>query len=368
MKNQMNSRDYELISAYLDIQLGNKDRARFEDRLKANPVLREELNEISKTRVLLRSLPRQRAPRNYYVTAQTVQPRQPLKLAPFFGIVSAVASVLLALFIFGSTFLSPTSQVALAPASVPPSETVTVQQEIARSAALPITPTEEAPVIAMGAPVQATSTPISPIENSPQPEIATPTTIYIYIYPQTITPENPFAIALAPTETPTVSCDLLYQSVPAPSAGDIYNCPTPTGTLSQYLESILSTATSTYTPTATLTVTPSPTETPSPTYTPSPTETPTLTETPIPPTLEAPPQAQKSAPSGGGETSSEPAPPMLSQNSISPTEAAQDQSQAPNTAPNYSFLSYLLLTVEISLAAIAVIAGITAIILRIRSR
>jgi hypothetical protein len=36
--------------------------------------------------------------------------------------------------------------------------------------------------------------------------------------------------------------------------------------------------------------------------------------------------------------------------------------------PNVSFLNYIVLTVEISLAAIAILAGITAIILRIRAR
>ena len=374
MKNQISSRDYELISAYLDSQLGNKDRAAFEERLKADPELRNELKEISKTRVLLRSLPRQRAPRNYYVTAQVARTRPVPKLAPLFGIVSAVASVLLAVLIFGSTLLSSTTQVAMAPAPSLPDETVPVQQEIARNIAPTEPPTESAPAAMLGAPIQASPTPFSPEVISTEPQKATPTTIYVYVYPSTTTPENPFSIALAPTETPTVSCDEYYQSVPLPSSVDIVHCPTPTGTLSQYLESILSTATPTYTPTitttptSTLTSTPSPSVTPSPTYTPSPTESPTPTETPVPPSLEAPAQAEKSAPSGAGETSTEATPSSRILTAGSPTEAAQDQSQAPNAAPNYSFLGYLLLTVEISLAVIAVLAGITAIILRIRAR
>ncbi len=374
MKNQINSRDYELISAYLDNQLGNKDRAAFDERLSADPELRNELKEISKTRLLLRSLPRQRAPRNYYVTAQAVRTRPALKLAPLFGIVSAVASVLLAVVIFGSTLLSSATQVAMAPASSLPNEAVPVQQQIARNTAPTISPTESAPAVMLGAPIQASPTPFSPEVNSTLPQNATPTTIYVYVYPLTTTPENPFSIAIAPTETPTLSCDEYYQSVPLPSSADIVHCPTPTGTLSHYLESILSTATPTYTPTITLTPTttlttiPSPSVTPSPTYTPSPTESPTPTETPAPPFLEAPAQAQKSAPSGGGEISTASPPSGENLSAGSPTQSALDQSQAPNTAPNYSFLGYLLLTVEISLAVIAVLAGITAIILRIRAR
>jgi hypothetical protein len=51
-----------------------------------------------------------------------------------------------------------------------------------------------------------------------------------------------------------------------------------------------------------------------------------------------------------------------------PTPANQEQVQAPSSTPNLAFLHYILLTVEISLAAIAILAGITAIILRVRAR
>jgi hypothetical protein len=50
-----------------------------------------------------------------------------------------------------------------------------------------------------------------------------------------------------------------------------------------------------------------------------------------------------------------------------PTPAIQEQAQATSSTPNLAFLHYILLTVEISLAAIAIFAGITAIILRIRA-
>jgi hypothetical protein len=47
------------------------------------------------------------------------------------------------------------------------------------------------------------------------------------------------------------------------------------------------------------------------------------------------------------------------------TSQEADETQA---SPNVSFLNYIVLTLEISLAAIAILAGITAIILRIRAR
>ena len=381
MNNQMNSRDYELISAYLDNQLSSKDRAIFEQRLKANPELEKELNEISSTRLMLRSLPKQRAPRNYFVAAQAVRARPTLRLAPIFGIVSAVASVLLALVIFGSTLVPSTQPVAMAPQPSIANETVASQQEIVRSAASSITPTQAPPAIMLGAPIQATPTPFLPEPSITQPEIATPTTIYIYVYPPSATPENPFSIAIAPTETPTLSCEQYYQTVPLPSSADIYNCPTPTGTLSMYLESILATATATPTPTPTLSLSPTPTtminffptETPSPTETPTPTATATPTETFTPTDtpavlLQAPPQAENIAPTGGAETNADTTTPKEAVGAGGTTEAAQTPAQTPSTTTDYSFLNYLLLTVEISLAVIAVLAGVTAIILRLRAR
>ncbi len=383
MKNQINSRDYELISAYLDNQLSSKDHAFFEERLKADPELQKELNEMSATRLMLRSLPQRRSPRNYFVTAEAVRPRSSLKLAPIFGIVSAAASVMLALVIFGSSLLRPTYQTAMVPAPSVANDTITSQQEIARSiAASPLPPTSAPPAVMLGAPIQATSTPFIPELSASLPEIATPTTIYIYAYPPPATTENAFSIAEAPTTTVTISCDEYFKLVPLPSSADIYDCPTPTGTLSKYLESILSTSTATPTysptvtssPTSTLTLTPTPTETPSPTLThtptatPSPTETPTPTATPMPSILQAPPQEQKNIPPGGEESMTEATTPNLEESVGDSTESAQAPAQAPSTTSDYSFLNYLLLTVELSLAVIAVLAGITAIILRIRAR
>src|SRR4030065_2270076 len=107
MKNQITSRDYKQSSAYLDNQLAGKERAQLESRRKVDPECRKELQEISKTRVLLKSLPRLRAPRNYYISAQPVGVRSRLRLAPTFGIVSALATILLAVGIFSNKLLIP---------------------------------------------------------------------------------------------------------------------------------------------------------------------------------------------------------------------------------------------------------------------
>jgi hypothetical protein len=63
-------RDWEALSAYLDNQLNAKDRGRLVSRLDANPELRSALEELRRTRTVLRSQPRLRAPRNFTLTAE----------------------------------------------------------------------------------------------------------------------------------------------------------------------------------------------------------------------------------------------------------------------------------------------------------
>ncbi len=355
MKNQMTTRDYELISAYLDNQLGGKERAIFEAQLKADPDLRRELQEISKTRLLVRSLPRLRAPRNYFVKAEALQPRPTFRLAPVFGIVSAVSSVLLALVIFGNSIFSPSTQVASVPQELNPLAQQSLPREAVSSNASPDSPTESAPVIMMGAPILPTLTPEINSLKIGQTEVATPTTIYLFAYPPTGTPEIEISIFDQETEAARISCEEYYNRGTQPSGMGINNCPTPTSTHSQFLEGML------------LTPSPTPSETPTPTLTPTPTATPTPTDTPMPVATETPPPVAKLG-EPGVEVSS---PEGISADSSlaagsSPAEVG-GSAEAPS-APNVSFLSYIVLTVEISLAAIAILAGITAVILRLRAR
>jgi hypothetical protein len=356
MKNQLTSRDYELVSAYLDNQLGRKERALFEARLKTDSELRKELHEISKTRLLLRQLPRLRAPHNYFIKAEAIHARSSLRLAPVFGIASAIASVLLALVIFGSTIFASSPQVALAPLA-PSNAPLAVQPEVGRSATSPVTATEAGPVGLMGAQVLGTPTSNTSALEITQTEIATPTTIFLYAYPPSSTPISGISINNQETEVARTICQEFYGGGTYPTMSGSNNCPTPTGTLSIHLESILST--STPSPSATLTPLPSATPTPN-TNIPliaSPTPTPTI----------IPPSIQKEIPTGSEITSTEVSTFDHSLVAANPTAVAQQPTETA-VAPNVSFLNYILLTVEISLAAIAIIAGITAIVLRIRAR
>jgi len=105
MTTPISDRDWEAISAYLDGELNPKEQARLDARLQTNADLRAALEDLRRTRAVLRSQPRLHAPRNFTISAQAVgqvQQRRPaLRLSPVFGMVSAFASFLLVLVIAG---------------------------------------------------------------------------------------------------------------------------------------------------------------------------------------------------------------------------------------------------------------------------
>lgn len=63
-------RDWEALSAYLDNQLKPKDRVHLESLLAQSPELRSAFEELRRTRAVLRSQKRLRAPRNFTLTAE----------------------------------------------------------------------------------------------------------------------------------------------------------------------------------------------------------------------------------------------------------------------------------------------------------
>jgi negative regulator of sigma E activity len=374
MISQLSTGDYEFISAYIDNQLSEKDRVRFEERLKAEPELRKALQEISTTRILIHSLPKLRAPRNYYIKEAPVPIRQTLRLAPIFGIVSAVSSVLLALVIFGSTFIHSGQPVSMAPAVAPVIVgTQPIQAEISRIVNT-LEPTNEAlPSMVMQAPLSGAS----PSENvisitvSLETEIATPTTIYMFAYPPTETPKSNIMMNQLQDETSVAQCEKYYGTSAYPTLTSQDNCPTPTftSTPTQSSTPLSTQSIEGLSPSATPTPSETPTQTPTLTETPSPTSTatPTATQTILPPTNppEIPPAAEKVGVTNMSSTPSE----LSSSTTIVDTGASNPPSQevTPGSGSNVSFVNYLVLSAEISLAAIAIIAGIIAIIFRIRA-
>ena len=113
-------RDVELISAYLDSQLSQAEKARLEARLKIEIQLRSTMDEMSYSRELLRKLPARRAPRNFTLSPKMAGVKPPLPRAfPIFRMASALATVLF-FFVFAANLAVPTwaSNRLAAPAQV----------------------------------------------------------------------------------------------------------------------------------------------------------------------------------------------------------------------------------------------------------
>ena len=103
MNAQLTPKDWELISTYLDGQLSDKEKRRVQDLLVLRPELNDGLDELRRTRAVLRAAPRLRAPRNFTITpemARSARPRFHCGWAPSFGLASAVATFLLVLSFF----------------------------------------------------------------------------------------------------------------------------------------------------------------------------------------------------------------------------------------------------------------------------
>ena len=102
----MNQRDLELLSSYLDGQLGPSDVSQLEARLKTDLQLVSVLNDLRATRSLLRKLPKRRAPRNFTLTRKMVGLNPPMPRAyPIFKFASVLATLLL-VFSFGLNSVS----------------------------------------------------------------------------------------------------------------------------------------------------------------------------------------------------------------------------------------------------------------------
>lgn len=87
-------RDAELLSAYLDGQLGAAEALRMEQRLAVDAGLRQILDDLRVASGLLKRTPRRKAPRNFTLSASDARVRAPRPLAvPVLRYAGAIAAV-----------------------------------------------------------------------------------------------------------------------------------------------------------------------------------------------------------------------------------------------------------------------------------
>jgi len=128
----ISTRDLEELSAYLDQQLDPRAKARLESRLKAEPELSAALEELRRTRLVLRSQPGLRAPRNFTLTPKMtkmkVRSLPGSGAFPVLRLASALASVLLVLVVAGE-LITGISRMTPVMAPQPPSADMAMQEE-----------------------------------------------------------------------------------------------------------------------------------------------------------------------------------------------------------------------------------------------
>jgi anti-sigma factor RsiW len=116
MRPPLTPQDWETLSTYLDGQLTETDKRQIQDLIALRPELKQGLEELRRTRAVLRAAPRRRAPRNFTLSAEMAKkarPRFRWGWTPSFSFASAMAALLLVLSFFFRvnlaqlTFFSP---------------------------------------------------------------------------------------------------------------------------------------------------------------------------------------------------------------------------------------------------------------------
>lgn len=342
MNSRISPRDQKNLCLYLDGQLTERKRIQVETRFRTDPAYREALDDLRRTRLLLRSLPRLRAPHNFTLSPATAGIPQPSRRSyPIFGLVSALASLFLVLVIIGDYLgvghpAAPSALEAVANPQVG-------MQQAAPNPNQPLTTTLE-------------TYPSTGEAGSSAKMGATEITVQVEALDTGGTPLPPSASTLAPTEViqlqPTSQETIPSLGVPVTS-GTLPITPTATIDASQVKGSGMGGPTDTPEATPTATPTPEPsetctlasTDTPQPTATREPTATPSPTTYPLVRLTQAP--------------------------GISAEAGTRNQASEPTTPPTQAIYEKLALIpvrlVEISLALVAVASALAAFILQRRA-
>jgi len=109
----LSPQEWQTLSAYLDGQLSPRERRQVETRLQARAEFRAALEELRQTRLILRSLPKRRAPRSFTLTPAMLESlggkrTKPRGAYPFFRLASALASFLLVMTFLGDLAIGAT--------------------------------------------------------------------------------------------------------------------------------------------------------------------------------------------------------------------------------------------------------------------
>jgi len=199
--------DLELLSAYLDEQLSQSDRARLEIRIHADPAFANALEELRQTRTLLRHTPQRRAPRNFILTPWMAGIRPPVpRLVPVFSWASAVA-MLFFIFTLGAGLVGQLSFGLAARSAVAPMASGAGPLVAATMAPVVAAPAPMAPA-ATAAPATMASVLAAPATVAPVPTVSVANSSNLAPADQTVLPtptEEPSIMAVEQSTPPAVA-------------------------------------------------------------------------------------------------------------------------------------------------------------------
>lgn len=121
MTTAMSTKDWELISAYIDGRLSSYDRLQLEQRLQSDADLRSAYKSLLRTRIVLKEVRRVKRRRNFYLTPGMLQRNNWLRLIPVLNFGSAAAIVLAIIFFVADVFpaVMPASKSDMVSESIP---------------------------------------------------------------------------------------------------------------------------------------------------------------------------------------------------------------------------------------------------------
>jgi hypothetical protein len=93
MSGRISSRDYERLCAYLDGQLPPHERGQMAHELHKRPDLQRELEQLRRTRQVLRSVPMHKVPHNFILTRAMAAARRSPLILPIFQFASALSTL-----------------------------------------------------------------------------------------------------------------------------------------------------------------------------------------------------------------------------------------------------------------------------------
>ncbi len=158
-------RNLEAISAYLDGELTGNDRERIERLLQEDASLQNWYEELRRTRLLLRSTPTLRAPRNFVLTPEMVGQKAGSNRAfPILRFASAFAALLLVLLFLGDLFVIPRPEMA-------PARSILVAESVELAEESEVMEAEVSPSQAPGPPAEMLMQE-APVEGESAPQAA----------------------------------------------------------------------------------------------------------------------------------------------------------------------------------------------------